>query len=149
MDAIDIIRPRDIFLDVTATSKTALLKWLAQKAGAALERESTLIYEALSRREELGSTGVGDGIAMPHAPITGLDRPYGVVAKLEAPVAFNAIDERPIDIACLLLTPAHMAREHINVLACVARRLHDKGVQNRIRQAKTNAEIYDAIAGPI
>lgn len=148
MNAIDIIRPKDILLSATAASKTALLQWLAQKAADSVGIDAAAVYESLRKREELGSTGIGNGIAMPHAPIAGLECPFGLIAQMEAPVPFDAIDEKPVDIVCLLLTPGHLGKEHINVLACVARRLHISDVQRRIRQAKSIAEIYDALGGP-
>lgn len=148
MQATDIIGPGDVLLDVKASSKPDLLRTLAQKAATKLGSDAAVIHEALSRREALGSTGVGQGVAMPHAPLAGLTRPFGLIARLAHPLAFDAIDARPVDIICLLLTPAQAAREHVTALACVARRLRSPTVQAAIRDAATPAQLCAALAEP-
>ena len=149
MQATDIIEPGSVVLDVDAKSKADLLKLLARKAGKALGLDASQIREALSRREALGSTGMGGAVAMPHAPIDNLTRPFGILARLRRPLPFDAIDEKPVDIVCLVLTPTQAAREHVNAMACVARRLRLRPVQDAIRRADRAEAMHAALADDV
>src|SRR6516162_10141092 len=112
-------------------------------------RDKRQALEELSRRagEELGSTGVGRGIAIPHARIPGLARPFGLLARLARAIDFAAIDERPVDLVCLLLTPASAAAAHLPALACLSRRLREPGVAERLRSARDQAGLYAIFTG--
>jgi nitrogen PTS system EIIA component len=146
MKASDFIRPEDVFLDLPAPSKAIALQLLARKAGAALGIPDSVIFEALQRRENLGSTGVGEGVAIPHAPVPGLGRSFGCLAKLRKPVEYDAIDGLPVDIVVALLAPADGSKDHLNVLACVARRLRAPEALRAIRAARTSEDLYAALA---
>lgn len=142
---IDDLLSRDhVAIGVRAPSKAALLHELARRAAPAVDREAAWIRTALEKREILGSTGVGDGIALPHARLDGIARPFGLLARLREPVAFDAIDERPVDLVFLLLLPVQPQGGPLNALACVARRLRDPEVAAAMRRAR-DAEALHAI----
>lgn len=137
----DIIRPRSI-IRLSAANKPALFRALAKKAAEQLALPEAAILGALNRREALGSTGVGEGVAMPHAPVAGLAEPFGLLARLEQPVAYEAIDGQPVDIVCLVLTPENGGNGRIDALACIAKRLRPQEVRDRIRNARGSEDIY-------
>jgi nitrogen PTS system EIIA component len=105
MNMSDIIGPQQVLAKVRASDKAQLLHELARRAAQALGLDIRAILDPLLAREQLGSTGVGSGIALPHAKVTGLDRLYGLFARLERPIDFASVDERPVDLVFLLLTP--------------------------------------------
>jgi len=146
MKASDFIGAENVMLDLSVPSKAKALQSIAKTAGAALGISESVIFEALQRRESLGSTGVGDGVAIPHAPVPGLDRSFGCLARLRKPVAFDSIDGLPVDIVVVLLAPGDGRKDHLNVLACVARRLRAPSALDAIRAARTNEELYAALA---
>ncbi|MBN9453147.1 MAG: PTS sugar transporter subunit IIA [Bosea sp.] len=137
----DIIRPRSI-IRLSAASKPALFRALATKAAEQIALPEPVILDALNRRETLGSTGVGDGLAMPHAPVEGLAEPFGLLARLERPVAYEAIDGAPVDLVCLVLTPVNGGKGRIDALACIAKRLRSPELRDRIRNAAGSEDIY-------
>lgn len=137
----DIIRPRSI-IRLSAASKPALFRALATKAAEQIALPEPVILDALNRRETLGSTGVGDGLAMPHAPVEGLAEPFGLLARLERPVAYEAIDGAPVDLVCLVLTPVNGGKGRIDALACIAKRLRSPELRGRIRNAAGSEDIY-------
>ena len=103
------------------------------------------IARELTKREELGSTGMGGGIAIPHARLAPLDRPFGLLARLKRPLDFEAVDGRAVDLVFLLLQPG-AAQSDLNALACVARALRDGTRLEKMRAAPSSAELYRAIA---
>ena len=147
MEVADFVTPATVIIGLHAKDKHRLLDEIARLAATALALEPTAILEALLAREALGSTGVGSGIAIPHARIAGLPRLFGLLARLERPVDFTAIDDQPVDLVCLLLTPASAAAEHLPALACLSRRLREKGVADRLRAAGDAAALYAALTG--
>jgi len=100
------------------------------------------IVSAAMEREKLGSTGVGSGVALPHARIEGLEKVRIAIARLETPVDFESIDERPIDIAVLLLAPPEAGSEHLRALAQISRRLRNEDVRGRLRRAPDAESLY-------
>jgi PTS system nitrogen regulatory IIA component len=145
MDIKDFLAPDDVICDVRAADKERLLRALSQRAAAALHLDAALVAGEIAKREELGSTGMGAGIAIPHARIGGLTRPFGLLARLAKPIAFAAIDGQPVDIVFLLLLPLTSGGEQLPALACVARKLRDSDVAARLRSAADSREIYRAI----
>ena len=146
MKASDFIGPENVILGLTAPSKAKVIETIAKRAGATLGIPDSVILDALLRRESLGSTGVGDGVAIPHAPVPGLVSPIGWLARLGKLIDFDAIDALPVDIVLVLLTPAEMQKEHLNVLACVARRLRSQDVLQSIRSASSVEQLHAALA---
>ncbi len=104
-----------------------------------VERE---IFEILLAREKLGSTGVGSGIAIPHGKIKDLDRLKGYFARLDRPVEFDAVDERPVDLIFLLLAPEEAGADHLKALAKVSRLMRDKNVCKKLRGSDTSEALY-------
>ncbi len=144
MDIKDFLSPASVAADLQVSDKTRLLKQLSGQAAAALELDPEAIAGEILKREALGSTGIGNGVAIPHARIPGLARPYGVFVRLKAPIAFEAIDDQPVDLVFLLLLPA--TDEQLNALACVARKLRDEDALRNAREAAGDAELYRVIA---
>jgi PTS system nitrogen regulatory IIA component len=105
------------------------------------------IAAEILRREELGSTGTGGGVAIPHARIQGLNRSFGILARLNRPIDFEAIDGRPVDLVFLLLLPANPVGEQLKALASVARKLRDPACLRDLRSASSSAGLYDAMTG--
>jgi PTS system nitrogen regulatory IIA component len=119
---------------------------LARVAASALQLPAELIATELNKREELGSTGMGNGVAIPHARFAALAKPFGILARLRQPIDFDAIDGERVDLVFVLLLPAAPDGEQLGALACVARQLRLPSVIERLRRLKQPAELYAAIA---
>jgi PTS system nitrogen regulatory IIA component len=132
-------------IDVRAANKRLLLQEFAAKAAAGLGLPVEGIASHLLKREELGSTGIGRGVAIPHARLPDLQRPFGLLAKLKQPLEFDAIDGRPVDIVFALLLPAAVENEALAALALVARTLRSPENLARLRVAKDTAELFAAV----
>jgi PTS system nitrogen regulatory IIA component len=135
-----------VLVDVAAPTKDLLLQGLAQRASATLNLPAELISSSLLRREELGSTGTGGGIAIPHARIPGLDKPFGLLVRLKQPIDFDAIDDQPVDLLFLLLLPVASNKEPLNALASVARILRNPGSVRSLRRARNSADLFRVMA---
>lgn len=145
MNIAELLRPENVLVDLDALSKPQLLQQLAGRAARATGLDEAALLGALSHRETLGSTGMGQGIAIPHSSPAGLDKPFAILARLAKPVEFDAIDDRPVDLVFLLLSPADRA-SHLKALSVASRRLRSAEVTERLRRARTAAEMYAAIA---
>jgi nitrogen PTS system EIIA component len=145
MEIKEFLSPGDTLVDVRASDKTRLLQELCRRAAATLNLAVERISAEILKREELGSTGTGGGVAIPHARIQGLHRPFGILARLNKPIDFEAIDSRPVDLVFLLLLPANPVDEQLKALAAVARKLRDSGSLRNLRSASSSAELYDAM----
>ena len=145
MEIEDILLPIDALINARVSDKTRLLQELAARAASALNLDANLISIALLKREDLGSTGTGGGVAVPHARIPDLKKPFGTLVRLKHAIDFNAIDGRPVDIVFLLLLPAQPLGDPLNALASVARRLRDPETVQRLRHAANDTELYSAI----
>lgn len=146
MNICDCIDLDGIELDVQVPTKSGLLQRLAQRSALAAGLDEPGILQALESRERLGSTGIGAGIALPHAAIAGLARPYGFIARLGKPVAFDSIDGEPVDIACLVLTPTQERRQHLTLLSRIAKVLRTPEALARIRAARSPEEVHAVLA---
>ena len=146
MKISDLLSPEDVMIDVRAANKRKLLQELAAKAASSLGLGVDQVAPDLLKREELGSTGVGGGVAIPHARLKDLQRPYGLFARLKQPIEFDAIDGQPVDILFVLLLPAAVENEAIAALALVARTLRSAENLARLRGARNASELYSAIA---
>ena len=132
--------------DFAASSKVSLLQGLAQRASDKLKLPAELISSALLKREKLGSTGTGGGIAIPHARIPGLNKPFGILVRLRQPIDFDAIDGQPVDLMFLLLLPVESAKEQLNALASVARILRSAESVRNLRRARDSADLFRVMA---
>ena len=146
MKISDLLSQADVMFDVRATNKRLLLQELAAKAAASLGLNLEQIAPYLLKREDLGSTGIGRGVAIPHARLPDLPRPFGIFAKLKQPIDFDAIDGQPVDIVFALLLPAAADSGQLGPLALVARTLRPPENLVRLRNAKNASELYSAIA---
>lgn len=146
MKISDFLSLAHVMVDVRAPHKLQLLQELAQKAASSLALPAEQIASALRKREELGSTGTGGGIAIPHARIQGVVKPFGILAKLKQPMDFDAIDDQPVDLVFVLLLPAAVEGDQLGALASVARRMRTPQDVVRMRKAKSPAELYAAIS---
>ena len=144
MEIKEFLLPTDTLVKARGTDKPRLLQELATRAAAALNLDANLIRTALLKREDLGSTGTGGGIAIPHARITELKKPFGTLVRLKQAIDFDAIDGEPVDIVFLLLLPAQSG-DPLNALASVARRLRDPESLRRLRGAADDKALYSAI----
>ncbi|KQV70468.1 PTS sugar transporter subunit IIA [Rhizobium sp. Root1220] len=142
MDLPTIIRPEHTFIGVSATTKWRGLQIIAEKAAIAFTIEEKKILKALESRENLGSTGIGNGIAVPHAVVEGMSHPRGLLIRFAHPLDFEAVDDVPTDIAFVLLFGNSNRGEYLNVLAAIARQLQSPGVVMAMRKAKTVDEFY-------
>jgi len=147
MEIKDFLAPAQAIIDVRASDKAALLHELARRAAAALDMSADVIVSALLKREELGSTGTGSGVAVPHARLAGIDKPFGLLARLVKLIDFESIDSRPVDIVFLLLLPEKAQGAQLNALACAARALRDPEAVRDIRGATDSDAMYRAAAG--
>ncbi|MCJ2045460.1 PTS IIA-like nitrogen regulatory protein PtsN [Methylobacterium sp. J-078] len=143
MPVLEFLSPDSVVSSLRARTKKAMLQEISAHAVRQLpaldERE---VFETLLQRERLGSTGIGDGVAIPHGKLPGLDRLFGLVARLEKPVDFDALDGQPVDIAFLLLAPEGAGADHLKALAQVARLLREPGILERIRAARDASALY-------
>jgi nitrogen PTS system EIIA component len=138
----DFLSPSNVVTDLRASNKTSVLQELALRAAAILKMPADTISAELLKREQLGSTGMGDGIAIPHARVAGVMAPFGLLARLKEPIDFDAVDGQPVDLVFLLLGPASPQGEQLNVLACVARKLRDPATVAELRSAKDSQALY-------
>lgn len=143
MPALEFLNPEAVLPALRVRSKKQALQELASHAARQLpgveERE---IFETLLQRERLGSTGIGDGVAIPHGKIASLDRLFGLVARLERGIDFEALDGQPVDVVFLLLAPEKAGADHLKALAQVARILREPGILDRIRTARDANALY-------
>lgn len=141
----ELLTPQSIVPDLKVTSKKQVLQEVASVAAEQIGVEDRIIFDVLVERERLGSTGVGNGVAIPHGKLAKLKKPYMLLARLSAPVNFEARDDRPVDLIFLLLTPENAGADHLTALAKVSRMLRNEKTCNLIRGAETAEAIYSAI----
>jgi nitrogen PTS system EIIA component len=146
MKISDLLAPKDVLIDVRASNKRLLLQELSARAATSLGVPLDGIASYLLKREDLGSTGIGRGVAMPHARLPELQRPHGLLARLKQAIEFDSIDAAPVDIVFVLLLPAGAETEALGALALVARTLRSSENLARLRAAKTVAELFAAMA---
>ena len=144
MDITQILDPQAIKLVGKMTSKKRLFQDLGEIAGSAYDLDVNVTVDALQERESLGPTGVGHGVALPHARIEGLDRVVGAFIRLETPLEFDAVDRQPVDRTFALFAPAESGVEHLKALALVSRTMRDADTCAKLR-ANTDASTLHAI----
>jgi len=143
VEIADIIAPDGIILDLRSChSKRQVLKELSQQAAAALGLDQQHLLDALMDRERLGTTGIGHGIAIPHARLPELNRLVGLFARLEQPVDFESLDDQPSDLIFLLLAPDSADADSLKALARISRVLRDPALRQRLRQERDREAVY-------
>ena len=128
--------------------KKQALQELAAKAAVLTGQSDRAILEILLQREKLGSTGVGNGVAIPHGKLPKLDKVFGLFARLERPVDFEALDGQPVDLVFLLLAPEGAGADHLKALARVARLLRDPEIARKLRESRDAEALYAVLAMP-
>lgn len=134
--------PEAVLASVKTSGKKALLAELASRAANVFALEERRLFDRLIEREALGSTGIGGGIAIPHGRMPSLIAPRGLFARLAQPVAFDSIDERPVDIVFLLVAPEGAGADHLKALARVSRLLRDRGLVDKLRATESAEALY-------
>jgi nitrogen PTS system EIIA component len=148
MSIDDLLDRRAITPKLQARTKQQALSLLAETAARVFALDAGAVLEALQARERASSTGVGEGVAVPHARVAGLDRVRGLFLRLESPVDFDAIDGAPVDLIFALFAPPDAGSEHLRSLARVARMLRQKELRQQLRQARTPDAIHALLAQP-
>ena len=142
MEISDLIDDSSVVESLHVTSKKQALQDLSRRAADLTGLHERTIFDVLMEREKLGTTGVGNGIAIPHGKIPNLDRLYGLFARLERPIDFNSIDEEPVDLIFLLLAPESAGADHLKALARVSRLLRDAAVCKKLRGTDNAEALY-------
>ena len=141
MHISNILKEKNIFLGLKSSSKREFLRDLAEKASEVTGVDAITIFDAMMERENLGSTGFGDGTAMPHGRFANLDKLYAFFAKPSYPVDFDSVDGKPIDLAFLLMSPENSGADHLTALAMLSRILKDETVCSKLRKMSRPSEI--------
>ena len=134
--------PDAVLASVKASGKKALLAELAARGSTLLQLDERRLFDRLLERERLGSTGIGGGIAIPHARMAGATAPRGLFARLAQPIDFDSIDDRPVDIVFLLVAPEGAGADHLKALARVSRLLRDRGLVEKLRATEGAEALY-------
>ncbi|HZV56477.1 MAG TPA: PTS sugar transporter subunit IIA [Sphingobium sp.] len=142
----DLLVAEAVLTDISVANKKQLFQKLGQIAHEVYGLDAVEVIERLTERERLGSTGFGGGIAIPHAKLDGLERVRGVVVLLAQPIAFDAIDEAPVDVVFMLLSPTDSGAEHLKTLARVSRLLRNETQLARIRGVRSQAALFALLA---
>ena len=142
MEITDLLDPSGVIPHLRVASKRQALQELARRAAATSGQDEHKIFETVWEREQLGSTGIGNGTAVPHGRIAGLKRPMALFARLEKPLDFDAIDSLPVDLIFLLLTPADAGADHLKALARISRLLRNRAVCAKLRGTESADAIY-------
>jgi PTS system nitrogen regulatory IIA component len=146
MPLTDLVAPNAIIPALKANNKKQVLQELAAKASALTGQNERAILENLTQREKLGSTGVGGGIAIPHGKLATLDKMFGLFARLDRPVDFEALDGQPVDLVFLLLAPENAGADHLKALARVARLFRDADLTRKLRESHAAEALYAVLA---
>ncbi|MGH6771395.1 MAG: PTS IIA-like nitrogen regulatory protein PtsN [Xanthobacteraceae bacterium] len=148
MQLADVVALDAIIPALKVTNKKQALQELAAKAAKLSGQNERTVFDSLVQREKLGSTGVGNGIAIPHGKLTDLNKLFGVFARLDRPIDFEALDGQPVDLVFLLLAPEGAGADHLKALARVARLLRDPDIARKLRQSRDAEAIYAVLALP-
>lgn len=145
MNIADIISKDAILDNVQVASKRELVQCLSERISALSEIDERVIFDAVWERENLGSTGYGEGVAFPHARIEGLNKVCGLFARLDEAVDFDALDGKPVDLVFMLVSPENSGADHLTALAALSRILKTEGSCEKLRKARSVEEIYSIL----
>lgn len=148
MELTDVIDAQAVRLGLKPNSKRQLLQELSALAAQHCDISERTIFETLLQRERLGSTGVGNGIAIPHGKFAGLKGIFGVFVRLDKPVDYDSLDDQPIDLACLLLAPEGAGADHLKALSRVARALRDPERLTQLRACDDTESLHSILTAP-
>ena len=142
MEIRDLLTSDSVIANLRVTSKKQALQELAGAVSRVTDLDERAVFDVLMEREKLGTTGVGNGIAIPHGKLPGLDKLYGMFARMEKPIDFQAIDEQPVDLIFLLLAPENAGADHLKALARISRTLRDRAMCEKLRGSDDRDAIY-------
>jgi len=142
MELTELITPESIVANLKATSKKQALQEISKRIAELIGQNERDIFEVLVEREKLGTTGVGDGVAIPHGKLKQIKEIHGFFARLDRPIDFDSVDDRPVDLIFLLLAPESAGADHLKALASVSRFLRDKDNCNKLRGSKKSEALY-------
>lgn len=145
MELSDILKKESVIPCAKVASKRQLLQLLADKAAEICDAPAQDIFETLMEREQLGSTGLGNGIAIPHGKLAGLDGVTAIFARLERPIDFDSIDDQPVDLVIMLLAPAGSGADHLKALSRVARLIRSDAVTDELRDTRDAAKLFSIL----
>jgi nitrogen PTS system EIIA component len=148
MPLADLVAPNAVMAALKVNGKKQALQELAARAAELTGQNERGIFEILLQREKLGSTGIGNGIAIPHGKLPKLNKLFGLFARLARPVDFEALDGQPVDLVFLLLAPEGAGADHLKALARVARLLRDPELARKLRDSRDAEAIYAVLALP-
>jgi len=148
MEVTDLLDPSGVIPNLRVTGKRQALQELARRAATLTGEDEHKIFESLREREQLGSTGIGNGTAVPHGRIPGFKRALTMFARLEKPIDFEALDGQPVDLIFLLLAPENAGADHLKALARVARLLRDAEVARKLRESRDAEALHAVLALP-
>ena len=148
MPPSDLVSPNAIIPALKVNGKKQALQEIAAKAATLTGQSERAILEILLQREKLGSTGVGNGVAIPHGKLPKLNKLFGLFARLERPVDFESLDGQPVSLIFLLLAPEGAGADHLKALARVARVLRDPDTARKLRESRDAEAIYAVLAMP-
>ena len=148
MSLDEIIDDQSVLANVKAQGKKQLLLELAQAMASRVAIDHRVIFETLLTREKLGSTGIGQGIAIPHGKVPTLNRVYGLFARLATPIDFESVDGQPVDIVFVLLAPDHAGADHLKALAKISRLLRDPVMVQKLRGTESAESLYAILTEP-
>jgi PTS system nitrogen regulatory IIA component len=148
MPTTDLVAPNAIIPALKVNGKKQALQEISAKAAELTGQNERAILEILLQREKLGSTGVGSGVAIPHGKLAKLNKVFGLFARLERPVDFEALDGQPVDLVFLLLAPEGAGADHLKALARVARLLRDPEVARKLRESRDAEALYAVLTMP-
>src|ERR1700759_1847851 len=148
MPLTDLVAPQAVIPALRINNKKQAIQELAARAAELTGHNEREILEILQQREKLGSTGIGNGIAIPHGKLPKLERLFGLFARLDRPIDFEALDGQPVDLIFLLLAPERAGPDHLKALAKVARLLRDPEVARKLRNSHDADALYAVLAMP-
>lgn len=148
MEIEDLLSAEHVLADFRASSKKQTIQALSRKLADSLALDSRMVFDKLLERERLGSTGVGKGVAIPHARIDGLERITGLFARLANPIDFDSVDDVPVDIVFMLLAPTDAGADHLKALARISRLLRDEKMLSKLRVTADAGALYAMLAQP-
>jgi PTS system nitrogen regulatory IIA component len=141
----NLITPEAVISSLKANTKKQALQELSERAALVSGLGAREIFDALTQRERLGSTGAGDGIAIPHAKLAKAKGIFGIFARLTRPIDFESLDGVPVDLVCLLIAPESAGADHLKALARMARLLRDSAVATKLRAARDVSALYSVL----
>ncbi len=144
----DLVAPNAVIPALKVNSKKQVIQEIAARAAELTGQSERLIFEILLQREKLGSTGVGNGIAIPHGKLPKLERLFGLFARLDRPIDFEALDGQPVDLIFLLLAPENAGADHLKALARIARLLRDADMTRLLRDSSDREALYAVLTMP-